>query len=148
MVSMPNGEGVSKYQLTLCTVEIMLMPLWVHIGVPYTYTQRRGATSEGEMGREDSGEKSERRNFSLWYFQPHLFASFFSPILLPLKPHLFLASHFPGPMLSSASFLFFFFFELFIYFWVRWVFIAARGLPLVVASGVYSLLRCAGFSLR
>lgn len=105
MASMPNGEGVSKDQLTLYTAEIMLVRLWVHTGVPYTYTQRKGATSEGEMGGEDIGEKSERRKFSLWYFQPHLFASFFSPILLPLKPHLFLASHFPGPMLSSASFL-------------------------------------------
>ena len=29
-----------------------------------------------------------------------------------------------------------------------WVFIAVRGLSLVVASGVYSLLQCADFSLR
>ena len=35
-----------------------------------------------------------------------------------------------------------------IYFWLRWVFVAARGLSLVAASGVYSSLRCAGFSLR
>ena len=34
------------------------------------------------------------------------------------------------------------------YFWLRWVFVAACGLSLVVASGVYSSLRCAGFSLR
>ena len=33
------------------------------------------------------------------------------------------------------------------YFWLRWVFVAARGLSLVAASGGYSLLRCAGFSL-
>ena len=33
-------------------------------------------------------------------------------------------------------------------FWLRWVFVAARGLSLVVASGGYSLLRCSGFSLR
>ena len=37
---------------------------------------------------------------------------------------------------------------LFIYFWLRWVFIAARGISLVAASGGYSLLRCAGFSLQ
>ena len=37
---------------------------------------------------------------------------------------------------------------LFIYFWLCWVFIAARGLSLVVASGGYSLLRCVGFSLQ
>ena len=36
---------------------------------------------------------------------------------------------------------------LFIYFWLRWVFVAARGLSLVVASGGYSSLQCAGFSL-
>ena len=43
------------------------------------------------------------------------------------------------------------FFNKFIYlfsFWLRWVFVAARGLSLVVASGGYSSLRCAGFSLR
>ena len=39
-------------------------------------------------------------------------------------------------------------FILFIYFWLRWVFVAARGLSLVVVSGGYSSLQCAGFSLR
>ena len=39
-------------------------------------------------------------------------------------------------------------FYLFIYFWLRWVFVAARGLSLVAASGGYSSLQCAGFSLR
>ena len=34
------------------------------------------------------------------------------------------------------------------YVWLHWVFIAARRLPLVVASGSYSSLWCAGFSLR
>ena len=33
------------------------------------------------------------------------------------------------------------------YFWLRWVFIAARGLSLVAESRGYSLLWCAGFSL-
>ena len=37
---------------------------------------------------------------------------------------------------------------LFIYFWLSWVFVAARGLSLVVASGGYSSLWCVGFSLR
>ena len=37
---------------------------------------------------------------------------------------------------------------LFIYFWLRWAFIAARRLSLVAASGGYSSLRCTGFSLR
>ena len=53
--------------------------------------------------------------------------------------------------LSSSSLTFFFninLFILFIYFWLHWVFIAARGLSLVVASGSYSLLQCMGFSFR
>ena len=32
----------------------------------------------------------------------------------------------------------FFFINLFIYFWLRWVFVAAHGLSLVAASGGYS----------
>ena len=40
------------------------------------------------------------------------------------------------------------YFILFIYFWLRWVFAAARGLSLLVANGGYSSLRCTGFSLR
>ena len=38
--------------------------------------------------------------------------------------------------------------NLFIYFWLCWVFAAARGLSLAVASRDYSLLWCASFSLR
>ena len=50
---------------------------------------------------------------------------------------------------SSFHFLIFYkFIYSFIYFWLRWVFVAACGLSLVVASGGYSSLRCAGFSLR
>ena len=44
---------------------------------------------------------------------------------------------------SSGSTFFFFFFS-----WPHWVLAAAPGLSLVAASGGYSLLRCAGFSLR
>ena len=36
----------------------------------------------------------------------------------------------------------------FFFIWLHWVFIAARGLSLVAASGGYSSLRCAGFSLQ
>ena len=49
--------------------------------------------------------------------------------------------------LLGGVFLFCFKFIYFIYFWLHWVFIAARGLSLVAASGGYSSLRCAGFSL-
>ena len=49
-------------------------------------------------------------------------------------------------------YVFFFFLRflkfLFIYFWLCWVFVAARGLSLVAASGGYSWLWCTGFSLR
>ena len=52
---------------------------------------------------------------------------------------------------SSWLFIHFFFyiykFYLFIY-WLCWVFIAARRLSLVVASGGYPSLRCVGLSLR
>ena len=40
------------------------------------------------------------------------------------------------------------FIYLFTYFWLHWVFVAAHGLSLVAASGGYSSLWCAGFSLQ
>ena len=40
-----------------------------------------------------------------------------------------------------------FFFNLFIYFWLCWVFVSVRGLSLVAASGGHSSSRCAGLSL-
>ena len=44
--------------------------------------------------------------------------------------------------------VFFFLINLFINFWLHWVFVAARGLSLVTVSRGYSSLQCAGFSLR
>ena len=45
---------------------------------------------------------------------------------------------------------FFFFFKLiyliFVYFWLRWIFVAALRLSLVAVSGGYSLFQCVGFS--
>ena len=45
-----------------------------------------------------------------------------------------------------------FFFKIYLfylfYFWLRWVFVAAHGLSLVVVSGGSSSLWCAGFSLQ
>ena len=47
------------------------------------------------------------------------------------------------------AFLFYFnVFYLFIYFWLCWVFVVARGLSLVAASRAYSSLRCTDFSLQ
>ena len=40
-----------------------------------------------------------------------------------------------------------FFIFIIIIFWLLWVFVAVRGLSLVVANGGYSLLQCVGFSL-
>ena len=37
---------------------------------------------------------------------------------------------------------------IYLFIWLRWVFVATRGLSLVAASGGYSLLQCTGFSLR
>ena len=53
-------------------------------------------------------------------------------------------------MLRAMSFIFilfiylFIFINKFIYFWLRWVFVAERGLSLVVAIEGYSLLWCVG----
>ena len=55
-------------------------------------------------------------------------------------------NHLNSFLIFLNKFIYFIYF-LFIYFWLRWVFIAVRGLSLGVVSGVYSLLRCAGFSL-
>ena len=48
----------------------------------------------------------------------------------------------PPPFLKINLFI------LFIYFWLRWVFVAVRGLSLAASSGGYSSLQCTGFSLR
>ena len=56
-----------------------------------------------------------------------------------------------APCTGSTESCFFFFlnkFILFVYFWLHWVFVAACGLSVVAASGGYSLLQCAGFSLQ
>ena len=54
-------------------------------------------------------------------------------------------------MLERPLFFFFLkeklFLNLFIYFWLCWVFVSVRGLSLVVVSGGYSSSRCAGLSL-
>ena len=52
------------------------------------------------------------------------------------------------PLLPSSQNLFIYLFIYLIYIWLLWVFTAAHGLSLVAASGGYSSLWCAGFSLR
>ena len=58
------------------------------------------------------------------------------------------------PLCWQADFFFFFkivvifsFLNLFIYFWLCWVFVSVRGLSLVAASGGHSSSQCAGRSL-
>ena len=56
-----------------------------------------------------------------------------------------------GSVGSNFTFFFFKEFHLFIYlfiylFWLCWVFVSVRGLPLVAASGSHSSSRCAGLS--
>ena len=46
-----------------------------------------------------------------------------------------------------VTFIYLFILNLFIYFWLCWVFVSVRGLSLVAASGGHSSLRCAGLSL-
>ena len=50
-------------------------------------------------------------------------------------------------MLIFRPSFFFFLINLFIYFWLCWVFVSVRGLSLVAASGGHSSSRCAGLSL-
>ena len=48
---------------------------------------------------------------------------------------------------SFTSGFFVFFLNLFIYFWLCWVFVSVRGISPVAASGGHSSSRCAGLSL-
>ena len=96
-------------------------------------------------------------HFSIGLFVLLLFSCMSCLYILEIKPLLVasfanLFSHSVGCLFFSFSFVNIYLFILifknkFIYFWLCWVFVAARGLSLVVASGGYSLLRCVGFSL-
>ena len=48
---------------------------------------------------------------------------------------------------KTNSEIFFFLINLFIYFWLCWVFVSVQGLSLVAASGGHSSSRCMGLSL-
>ena len=68
-----------------------------------------------------------------------------SPSLSEFMEHAVSESTLSAPILFSVYSAFFFFY---IYFWLLWVFVAVHGLSLAAASGGYSSLRCADFSLR
>ena len=53
---------------------------------------------------------------------------------------IYLFIYFNSPLFDS-------FIYLFIYFWLRWVFVSVQGLSLVAASGGHSSSRCVGLSL-
>ena len=144
----------------------MLCPDKVKIATLLTRQKQKESTRKKEFPKRQAAMA-----LVLWFFMSSpvlesvLFQRVtFSAILTALTIHMAMgmksdqgALPYPsGPMKSGSTdnwFIFFFFllivFRYFfiIYFWLRWVFVAARGLSLVVVSRGYSSLRCAGFSL-
>ena len=75
--------------------------------------------------------------FLLWFHMAYWIPSFQEPIFV-----------FCFCLFFNLILFLFYKFILFIYFWLHWVFVAAHGLSLVVASGGYSSLRCARLSFQ
>ena len=78
------------------------------------------------------------------------YQNFFPSCLGPIRIHFHGIWSQDNFQWRSSQLIFFFLNKciyLFFYFWLRWVFVATRGLSLVAVSGDYSSLRCAGFSL-
>ena len=71
-----------------------------------------------------------------------------APVLLPLELNRYFRQEKIFKQKSWNKQLFLTFIYLFIYFWLRWVFVAVRRLSLVAVSRGYSCLWCAGFSLQ
>ena len=89
-----------------------------------------------------------RYSYNVFLLRIWLFWSLFEAVTLR---SVFFTHHRPLCLENAgdAAFLSLFFFKcIYFYFWLRWVFVAARRLSLVAASRGYSFLRCAGFSLR
>ena len=85
------------------------------------------------------------KHFSLM-FASHVFQELFHPLYISSFVQSYMMIIALSCDIQQHHFLKFIY--LFIYFWLCWVFVAARGLPLVAASRGYSSLRCAGCSLR
>ena len=119
-----------------------------------------GVVEEFAMLRASHGDWQEmkpRMTHSLWKALQALIKIFYWSIVdlqdFMCTAKWFSYTHTHTYILSQILFpyrLFFLIYKfiLFIYFWLHCVFVAASGLSLVVASGSYCLLRCAGFSLR
>ena len=86
-----------------------------------------------------------KKQLTIWVW------SIFDSLFCSTDIYMFILTQLPQ-CLDYCSFvvsLFFFKYKsLLIYFWLLWVFIAARGLSLAAASGGYSLLWCVGFSMQ
>ena len=83
---------------------------------------------------------NRRLNFPSRFLQPGICSCFYK-----LTYHLVVQDFFISK--PSCHFFFFFLINLYIYFWLCWVFIAVHGLSLVEVSRGYSSLWCTGFSL-
>ena len=92
------------------------------------------------ISKLDSGSLWFGVSFSWWLVMLSYFCAFLKECLFPSFAELFFKT-------SLFSFYFILFIYLFIYFWLCWVFVAARGLSLVVASGRHSSSWCRGLSL-
>ena len=134
----------------------MLMPLvrWPWFVNLWSFSCRLGVgyiCAEGIGGKYKSGQISYTHGVSQILPGHCLFLFFFSLLIylmfLQRQQHLVYLDWLRGKNCCWV-WLFFFLINLFIYFWLRWVFVAVRGLSLVVVSGGYSSLRCTGFSSR
>ena len=98
-----------------------------------------------KFGNEPKAGTRIKNNNALWL-------KAFLTMILGLRPKLKSGRRKCGPRISSGLSTVIHFFwlliNLFIYFWLLWVFVAVSGLSLVAASEGYSSVRCAGFSLR
>ena len=120
-------------------------------GLLYVYTSNTCIDSCNHHHNQDTGQFQHLKS-SLWC---PLWCPFV--VSLPAQPQplvitdlfilSFLECHGSGTLQYATLFIYLFIHS-FIHSWLRWVFVAARGLSLVAASGGYSLLWCAGFSLQ
>ena len=71
----------------------------------------------------------------------------FNPTLNQTRSVIFLKKNLCKKTVLAPRIFFFFLINLFIYFWLCWVFVSVQGLSPVAASGGHSSSRCVGLSL-